>query len=59
MQLSVKTVFERGLVEEELKPREILKNYESYCKTSVAERGFENSLAYVTPVSTVTVQRVL
>ena len=47
--LSVKTVFERGLVEEELKPRDILKNYESYCKTGVAGRGFENSLAYVTP----------
>ena len=51
MQLSEKTVFERDLVEEELKPRDILKNYESYCKTTLEKKGFENSLAYVTPVS--------
>jgi hypothetical protein len=59
IQLSSKTVFERGLVEEQLKPREILKNYESYCKNSVGERSFENSLAYVTPVSVVEVCRVI
>ena len=51
IQLLVKSVFERGLVEEEVKPRDVLKNYDTYCKTAVGQRGFENSLAYVTPVS--------
>ncbi|CAB4006645.1 Chitinase domain-containing 1 [Paramuricea clavata] len=49
VQLSSKTVYERGLVDEELKPRDVLKNYESYCKTTVGQRGFENTLVYVTP----------
>ena len=47
----MKTVFERGLVEEDVKARDILKNYDTYCKTAAGQRGFENSLAYVTPVS--------
>ncbi|XP_046858369.1 chitinase domain-containing protein 1-like isoform X2 [Xenia sp. Carnegie-2017] len=48
-ELLVKTVFERGLVAEDVKPKDILKNYESYCKTTLDESASVNSLAYVTP----------
>ncbi|XP_028405915.1 chitinase domain-containing protein 1-like [Dendronephthya gigantea] len=48
-ELSLKTVFERGLVAEEVKPRDILKNYEAYCTRTTAQRNIENTLAYVTP----------
>ena len=50
-QLSSKTVFERGLVSKEVKPRDILKNYQSYCKPTATHKEFENNLVYVTPVS--------
>ena len=44
-------MFERDLVSEVVKPRDILKNYMSYCESIVNQKKFENTLAYVTPVS--------
>ena len=52
MKTSVKNVFDRGLVSENVKPKDIINEYVSYSELEVEVKNFPAfTLAYVTPVS--------
>ena len=51
MQVATDTVIKRGLVNENIKYKDILKEYKAYCETEREIKHFSGpTLAYVTPV---------
>ena len=52
MQVATESVVKRGLVSENIKYKDVLKEYKAYCETEREIKHFSGqTLAYVTPVS--------
>ena len=52
VQVATESVLKRGLVSENIKYKDVLKEYKAYCETEREIKHFNGqTLAYVTPVS--------